>query len=1105
LRNPFGRRPRSRFDRVELRQDGSRLDVTVWLRRGVRATRLWAREGATAAAVPLVPFAATGKGAFRCVLDLAALPQQWDDAMLVVSVEVEQTVRADSQTARRLRADPVSEFTTRDDGQVDIRSRRLLGRARRTTVSGLHPVGNANPYLNKDGNLAIAFGRPLAGFGSVHVRWLALRKGAAKLRGRLNTRHGDVTSAELVLKARVGDRRLTYPVRLDFDRRRSSRRRGLRWYRLRGTFDLRRLLDEPGPVDDIYDAYLQVTTVQTPEGYEIRIGRTPLLVRYLTRPGWARQGKDALAISPYYTFKARRTSFRIARLPARDVGYLRRQIRLRHLLRLLHRRRDIWLVGERLNSAQDNGYWFFRHLREQHPEIEAHYVIAPDAAARERVEPLGNVVTYGTRDHIRLTLLASRIFSTHHPDYLFPVHTPEFGHAVRATRIFLQHGVMGTKWMASLYGKQLASFDADLFIVSSEREREYIVGDFGYDPAEVAVTGLARFDALFAGDVPREPRQLLIMPTWRDWLVNADTFLTSSYYLTWSAFLRDPRLHATIEEFGLDVIFCLHTNMAHYRDHFADLPVRVVSQADVDVQHLLKQSAMLVTDYSSVGFDFSFLDKPVAYFQFDRERFLGPPGSHLQLDDELPGPVLRRAVDVVDEIAARAAAGFQPTPEFVERAGRFIAHRDRHNSERILQAARSARRSTQLRERITKHPLLGVVPRALSLTNPPAVVRRHRLYLPLMRRLFALSARLPMRSDVVVFESSSGRSYSDSPRYIYEELVRARPDLTKVWAYRGRLPVADARTKPVARLSPAYFYYLGRAKYWVNNQSFPYYIRRRRNGVFVQTWHGTPLKRMLHDLPEIRGRDPGYLERASIAAQQWSLLVSPNSYTTEVMRTAYRYRGDTLEVGYPRNDVLHGPDRDRLTRRLRSALGLSGARQVVLYAPTFRDDQTTGGRFSFRLPFDLNRLRTELGEDTVLLLRMHGLVRQRIEIPPELQEVVRDVTRYPEMQELMLVSDVLVTDYSSVFVDYASLGRPMVFYAYDLETYRDDLRGFYLDFESLVPGPLVQTEDEFWAALRAAESLPGHAYREFVARFAPYDDGHASERVVAAVFGSVEG
>jgi CDP-glycerol glycerophosphotransferase len=361
-----------------------------------------------------------------------------------------------------------------------------------------------------------------------------------------------------------------------------------------------------------------------------------------------------------------------------------------------------------------------------------------------------------------------------------------------------------------------------------------------------------------------------------------------------------------------------------------------------------------------------------------------------------------------------------------------------------------------------------------------------------------------MDPNLIVFESGLGDQYADSPRYIYEELVRRGDPRKKVWVHHGKLPVRGHKTVTVTRLSARYFWYLARAKYWVNNQNFPHYLQRRPDGVYVQTWHGTPLKRMQHDVVEVHGRAPGYLDRVSEATRQWSVLLSPSPYATQAFRSAFQYDGPVAEVGYPRNDVLADPERRAAIRdHVRSGLGLADATKVVLYAPTFRDDQrgSRGGRFRFELPFDLEDFATSLEGETVLLLRMHVLIENNISIPKNLQHRVIDVTAHPEVHDLSLASDVLVTDYSSVFFDYAILRRPIVFYAYDLEHYRDQLRGFYLDYSKELPGPIVKDPATLWEALRSAldptvDSVTRVAH--FAEKYAPMDDGHAAKRVVDA-------
>lgn len=1023
-----------------------------------------------------------------------------EGATVVLHLEVRQTATDDDVLEGLLRRP----LAARLEGRPAVQYRLPLGQAQRTRTGRLSTVTGgvrrASPYTTAGGYVGVALDRDLGRYADVNVRRLDLSGGVLRMSGRIATRHGDVSSVNLLLKGRTSGYRVTRPVTVEPDDEQTERRFGLRWYRFSVSGDCAQLLDDDAFTADVYDVWMTVATEQAPEPFAVRVGRTRFLARYLTRAGWAERGGRAVALTPYYTYRARKTTLQVDLFDASTFRYLRSEVRNRHLTRLRHWRREVWLVGERPYKAQDTGFHLFKHLRENHPDLEAYYVIEHDSPERGNVEPLGNVLDFGSREHIRATLLARRVLGSHHADFLYPLRTKQFRRAVRATRVFLQHGVMGTKWLVPMYGKQVASFETDLFVVSSEREKQYIVGDFGYAPDEVAVTGLPRFDSLLAGDVEVNARQLLVMPTWRDWLQDPDAYPDSEYHESWSRFLHHPRLQALTERHGLEVVFCLHPNMQQYRELFADVPARLISQGEVDVQLLLKQSAMLVTDFSSVGFDFSFLHKPIAYFQFDRERFLGPQGSHLDLDDELPGTIVWTADALVAEVEARAADGFTMLADHVRRADRFLTHRDLRSGERVYEQARAARRSRHVAERVRTHELVGAGLRAL---------RRHRYYFPLMRLMFRLLKRLPADDGLVLFESGVGRQYADSPRYVYEELVRRGSPLRKVWAYSGRLPVVDEHTTVVNRLSPAYYYHLARARYWVSNQSFPHYVTRRPDGVYVQTWHGTPLKRMLHDLDEVHGRDSGYVDRATAAARQWSVLVSPSPFATAVMRSAFRYEGEVLEQGYPRNDLFHREDRDELAARVRRRLGVPQDAKVVLYAPTFRDDQVSAsGRFTFELPFDLETLCAGLGDDTVLLLRMHVLVRGRMRVPEHLRHRVLDVSGYPEIQELYLASDVLVTDYSSVFFDFAALRRPIVFYAYDLESYRDDLRGFYLDYATDLPGPVVTTQDDLVRSLNdlaAVDREFSGRYEAFLARFAPHDDGHAAARVVDAVFGPRSG
>lgn len=798
---------------------------------------------------------------------------------------------------------------------------------------------------------------------------------------------------------------------------------------------------------------------------------------------------------PRYTFKARALSIYVAHLEAAAVRELRTATRFVLTKRWLYRRRHapVWLVGELPYKAQDTGLAFFTYMRAEHPHIDTRYVVRADSPDLGRALAVGPVVLHGTAEHVRLTLIAERVLGSHHPDYLFPVRVASFRRKVPAVLVFLQHGVMGTKWMANLYGRSVGGFHTDLFIVSSPRERALIIRDFGYEPAQVAVTGLSRFDQLLDG-TPASDR-ILVIPTWRDWIASPEAFAESEFRAQWMGLVTNPAfLEAVV---GREVLVILHPNFRRYAEDFEAPGVTVLRQGEETVQDLLKSSAMVITDYSSVGFDFALQHRPVVYFQFDREAFLGKRGSHLDLDVDLPGAVVVTVEAAISAVKERARSGFTQKAEDGVLADSYFPMRDRHSNDRIYAAALAARRT---RPNAVVRNAQGAV-RMVA-----AGVRGSRLNRYVVRGILLAGRLLPIRRRVVVFESNLGRSYGDSPRAIYRELIRTHPELKPVWASAVAIPDASKRTMVVKRLSWMYFWQLSRAGYWVNNQSFPHYVARRRSQVFVQTWHGTPLKRMLNDVEDFAGRDPGYRDRATRASAQWSVLTSPNPHTTAAMASAFGHKARVLEVGYPRNDIFYQDDAAELAARVRRQLGVADGKRIVLFAPTFRDAAMDGQhRVTPTEAIEFDAFAERFGHDAVLAVRRHVLDEARARIPAHLRENIVDATAIPDVQELMLATDVLVTDYSSLYVDFLNLRRPCIFFAPDLEEYRDELRGFYLDYGKDLPGPVTTTSDACLDAVASALAdgeLAEYDLAAFAALYCPHDDGHAAQRVVADVWGS---
>ena len=375
----------------------------------------------------------------------------------------------------------------------------------------------------------------------------------------------------------------------------------------------------------------------------------------------------------------------------------------------------------------------------------------------------------------------------------------------------------------------------------------------------------------------------------------------------------------------------------------------------------------------------------------------------------------------------------------------------------------------------------------------------------LQQRDYPVYLRSPL-ADVVVFDSHGGTQYSCNPRAIYEELTRRDTDLECVWVSQDGQFVVNGKARTVQAGSREHYRVLARARYIVTNAGMPSWYTKRDGQVYVQTWHGTPLKRLGHDLMDMPSRHSERLDLLEREVSRWDLLLSPSPFATKTMRRAFRYEGEVLETGYPRNDVLSTPEWESIGVRIRKALGIPDGKKVVLYAPTWRDDRHHGpGGHGFSLELDVETMRQALGDDHVLLVRAHPLTTDRDRLVAD--DFVMDVSRYPDIADLYMAADVLVTDYSSAMVDYAVLGRPIVLYAYDLERYRDLVRGLYVDLEAEAPGPVVTTSAEVAeAVMQAPDSEERYAdrYDRFFVTYCPHDDGNASARVVDRIFGEAE-
>lgn len=735
-------------------------------------------------------------------------------------------------------------------------------------------------------------------------------------------------------------------------------------------------------------------------------------------------------------------------------------------------------------------------------------------------------------------------------------------------------------------GYRRAGRGLSLFPVASERVKPSIVSGFGIAPENVVVTGDPRDDVLLAGDestrraearsrldgavpgLPSTARVVLLAPTWRDG--GADPTVPTA--AEWDSIV------AWLEEH--DAVLLVRTHPLG-RGSFDDGPARSerirLLGPDLmrDVNPVLWAVDAVVTDYSSIVFDFALVGRPVVFYAPDLADYASMRGYYVPfeeftggravttwtdalerlgeaLDEDADGPAHRharhlreeffdvldgRAGDrVLDEILART--GLQDgTPTSTTAVGRpkVTGVSYDHDTTSLTidgpEGAALVGRRARVEADAGSFALLasrwGFGPLALpsdtyrlvladgstrvDVTAEPIEIRHELFRASVCERSGGLVVEVgppldddergpeaqkvlerayrrgsPDVEDAVFLESFRGRSAACNPRGVERALAEVRPSTRRYWSVvDGSVPVPDGSVRLIEG-SREWWRVRGSARVLVVNDWLRKRFRKRRHQHVLQTWHGSTLKRLARDRPDVNLRTR---IAATREGRRWNALLAQNDFSAEHLTSAYAFRGPVWVEGYPRNDVLTQP---ALGADIRRRLGLDDARRIVLYAPTWREDRT-----SMVDHLDVAAFAQSLGPDHVLLVRGHSSTWEhgRDHAAPGLI----DVTGYPDVSDLLLVADVLVTDYSSVMFDWVSTGRPIVFFVPDLPHYRGELRGFYADLLSEAPGPVVETADDLLdAVLHADRHRDEHAdgLRNWQKRFTAHDDGQAGRRVV---------
>ncbi len=383
---------------------------------------------------------------------------------------------------------------------------------------------------------------------------------------------------------------------------------------------------------------------------------------------------------------------------------------------------------------------------------------------------------------------------------------------------------------------------------------------------------------------------------------------------------------------------------------------------------------------------------------------------------------------------------------------------------------------------------------------PISLARKFHHYIPTYRnsRLYRKYLKI-VKPDpsIVLFESNFGKSYSGNPKYIYRYLSENFPDFTSIWVYHDSRLDIDGSPNQVKRGSDEYYYYLCRAKFLVNNIRFPV-EHMRKSTIYLQTWHGTPLKMLGYDIPydgpEAKARESLYRE-----SRHWGYLLSQNAYSTDHFKSAFRYEKEIFELGYPSNDIFYSEGKNKIASDIKKKLRIDDDQKTILYAPTWRDsDSIQDWKFRSQQALDLCKWDQMAKGKFTLLIREHHLV-ESMDFRENYENNIMNVSEYDDVSELLLITDCLITDYSSIFFDFLNREKPIIFYMHDRKDYETNMRPFYLDIDSDLPGPIATNVDELYDLVDSHEAIL-ESYKEKLLdskmRFCPNDDGLSSKRVV---------
>lgn len=359
--------------------------------------------------------------------------------------------------------------------------------------------------------------------------------------------------------------------------------------------------------------------------------------------------------------------------------------------------------------------------------------------------------------------------------------------------------------------------------------------------------------------------------------------------------------------------------------------------------------------------------------------------------------------------------------------------------------------------------------------------------------VFKAFSVFPVKQNRILLECDYGKGFYGNLLYIYQEILKENLDFEIIIPLNNLNVehefIKNNGTRIIKTKSLKHIFYLATSKYWITDNHYYYFLKPRKDTVFINTWHALgAFKRFGLDSANTKRE----VNRFKKEGKNIDYLLVSSSKIKQIYSNALNVNIENIiSIGIPRTDVLFNKNyKLSIYNKMIKKYPQLEDKTILLYAPTFRDDEKS----KFNLQLDLEMMRDKLGNEYIVLLRMHPIISDKLKLPENLSDFVLDV-KNENINDLLLTSHILITDYSSIIFEYSILKKPIIFFAYDYEKYNNHIRGFYHEYKKFVPGPIVKNTVELINVI-TQKDYDLNRVEEFSNLYCEYKDGKSTKRFI---------